>query len=211
MVKMEKDAEDDMKIYYCDDAPTPWGDWGAALIRGRVARDENSGRRSIKRVGPFTPPAYICSGELILTHPIKELLESSGLKGIARYERLEKTHIVRIDWQGWDPNRCITDHIDLAGGPSSIISFLKHDLELARQMPDYWRSFIDSELILSTDASKNPRDVTAYLRVVKAEEHIDFFTGDLYGGYFVSERAKAWLEKHCPGCFNFFQVPMSKE
>ena len=199
-----------MKIYYCDDAPTPWGDWGVALVRGSLAWDEDTDIRSIERVGPFTPLAYICSGAFILTHPIKEALESSDLTGISRYQHLEKTHIVRIDWQHWDDSKPITQYLDLDGGPSSIIDSLQHDTKLARQLPEYWRGFIAGRLKLSINSDKDPRDVSAYLRVLQADENTDFFKGDLYGGYFVSEKAKIWLERFCPECFNFPIIPTAK-
>ena len=39
---------------------------------------------------------------------------------------------------------------------------------------------------------------------------VDFFKADVHGGYFVSERAKNWLEQHCLGAFQFALIPPSK-
>ncbi|RND05712.1 hypothetical protein ED855_19690, partial [Acinetobacter baumannii] len=66
-----------------------------------IAWDEDTDVDSIRRVGPYTPPAYIRSGSLVLTQPVKDALERSGLRGISRYEHLEKTHIVHLDWLHW--------------------------------------------------------------------------------------------------------------
>lgn len=82
--------EVNMAIYYCGNTPTPWGDWGESLIHGTLARNEKTGERSIERVGPFTPAAYISYGSLIFTHPAEEALKSSNLNGIDRYEFLKK-------------------------------------------------------------------------------------------------------------------------
>ncbi|WP_434771494.1 hypothetical protein [Pseudomonas entomophila] len=198
-----------MNIYFCQNAPTPWGDWGSALVHGLIGWDEETDTDSIERVGPFTPPAYICWGSLIFTHPIKEALEVSGLKGI-RYEYLEKTHIVRIDWQDWDIKKSVTDYIELEGGPSSIIEGVEHDPELARQMPDYWRGLVTGRLSLRTIPEKESTDLTGYLQLLKADDNTDFFKADVHGGYFVSEKAKIWLDRHCPGCFNFLPIHPAK-
>jgi len=192
-----------MNIYHLDNAPTPWGDWGAALVQGMIAWDEDTDVDSIKRAGPYTPAAYIRSGSLVLTQPVKEALEKSGLKGVGRYEHLEKTHIVHIDWLHWDTSKPITEYLDLEGGPTSIIDSLPHDPELAARMPEYWQAFVVGKLNLLKDPQHDPADLGQYLKVLKADEQADFFKGDVYRGYFLSERAKEWLEQQCPGCFTF--------
>lgn len=192
-----------MNIYHLDNAPTPWGDWGAALIQGVIAWDEDTDMDSINRVGPYTPAAYIRSGSLVLTQPVKEALEKSGLKGVGRYEHLEKTHVVHIDWLHWDTSKPITEYLDLEGGPTSIIDALPHDPELAARMPEYWQAFVVGKLNLLKDPQHDPADLGQYLKVLKVDEQADFFKGDIYRGYFLSERAKEWLEQQCPGCFIF--------
>ena len=192
-----------MNIYHLDNLPTPWGDWGAVLLQGLIAWDEDTDVDSIRRAGPYTPPAYIRSGLLVLTQPVKEALERSGLKGISRYEHLEKTHIVQLDWLHWDTGKPITEYLELEGGPSSVIESLPHDPELAARMPAYWQAFIVGKLNLLKDPRHEPADLGQYLQVLKADEKADFFKGDVYRGFFLSERAKAWLEQQCPGCFTF--------
>ncbi|QXI46770.1 hypothetical protein HU763_018660 [Pseudomonas anuradhapurensis] len=192
-----------MNIYHFDNSPSPWGDWGAVLLQGMIAWDEHTDVDSIRRAGPYTPPAYIRSGSLVLTQPVKEGLERSGLKGISRYEHLEKTHIVQLDWLHWDTRKPITDYLELEGGPTSIIDCLPHDPALAASMPAYWQAFVVGKLNLLKDPRHEPADLGQYLQVLKADEKADFFKGDVYRGYFLSERAKAWLEQQCPGCFTF--------
>ncbi|UBM26426.1 hypothetical protein K8374_05400 [Pseudomonas sp. p1(2021b)] len=150
-----------------------------------------------------TPAAYIRSGSLVLTQPVKQALEKSGLKGVGRYEHLEKTHVVRIDWLHWDTSKPITEYLDLEGGPTSIIDSLPHDPELAARMPEYWQAFVVGKLNLLKDPQHDPADLGQYLKVLKVDEQADFFKGDVYRGYFLSERAKEWLEQQCPGCFIF--------
>ncbi|MGS7251526.1 hypothetical protein ACQ7NP_10410 [Pseudomonas anuradhapurensis] len=192
-----------MNIYHFDNSPSPWGDWGAVLLQGMIAWDEHTDVDSIRRAGPYTPPAYIRSGSLVLTQPVKEALERSGLKGISRYEHLEKIHIVQLDWLHWDTRKPITDYLELEGGPTSIIDCLPHDPALAARMPAYWQAFVVGKLNLLKDPRHEPADLGQYLQVLKADEKADFFKGDVYRGYFLSERAKAWLEQQCPGCFAF--------
>lgn len=192
-----------MNIYHLDNLQAPWGDWGTVLLQGLIAWDEDTDVDSIKRAGPYTPPAYIRSGSLVLTQPVKEALEKSGLKGIGCYEHLEKTHVVHIDWLHWDTSKPITEYLDLDGWPTSIIDSLPHDPGLATRMPEYWQAFVVGKLNLLKDPQHEPSDLGQYLKVLKADEQADFFKGDVYRGYFLSERAKAWLEVKCPGCFTF--------
>ncbi|KYC21212.1 hypothetical protein EFK07_14330 [Pseudomonas putida] len=168
-----------------------------------IAWDEDTDVDSIKRAGPYTPAAYIRSGSLVLTQPVKEALEKSGLKGVGRYEHLEKTHIVHIDWLHWDTSKPITEYLDLEGEPTWIIDSLPHDPELAARMPEYWQAFVVGKLNLLKDPQHDPADLGQYLKVLKADEQADLFKGDVYRGYFLSERAKEWLEQQCPGCFTF--------
>ena len=201
--RMARSRGPGMNIYHLDNAPAPWGDWGAALVQGMIAWDEDTDVDSIKRAGPYTPAAYIRSGSLVLTQPVKEALEKSGLKGVGRYEHLEKTHIVHIDWLHWDTSKPITEYLDLEGEPTWIIDSLPHDPELAARMPEYWQAFVVGKLYLLKDPQHDPADLGQYLKVLKADEQADLFKGDVYRGYFLSERAKEWLEQQCPGCFTF--------
>lgn len=201
--RMARSRGPGMNIYHLDNAPAPWGDWGAALVQGMIAWDEDTDVDSIKRAGPYTPAAYIRSGSLVLTQPVKEALEKSGLKGVGRYEHLEKTHIVHIDWLHWDTSKPITEYLDLEGEPTWIIDSLPHDPELAARMPEYWQAFVVGKLNLLKDPQHDPADLGQYLKVLKADEQADLFKGDVYRGYFLSERAKEWLEQQCPGCFTF--------
>ncbi|MFD2980372.1 hypothetical protein, partial [Klebsiella pneumoniae] len=78
-----------------------------------------------------------------------------------------------------------------------------HDPELAARMPEYWQAFVVGKLNLLKDPQHDPADLGQYLKVLKADEQADLFKGDVYRGYFLSERAKEWLEQQCPGCFTF--------
>lgn len=207
MVRTAKTAEANMSIYHFDNAPNPWGDWGDILVHGTIDWDEDTDVDSIARVGPFTPPAYIRSGVLVLTDPIKKKLADSELKGISRYEHLEKTHIVKIDWSQWNTDNDITYYLDLEDGPSSIIYSRAHDAELANEMPEFWQAFITGKINLYKNPKSNPSKLSKYLQVVQIDKKADFFKGDIYGGYFVNERAKAWLDQHCPKCFDFTLIP----
>ncbi|NIE75308.1 hypothetical protein F3J45_12750 [Pantoea sp. Ap-967] len=168
-----------------------------------IGWDEDTDIDSIERTGPYTPLAYIRSGVLVLTQAIKDALERSDLKGINRFEHLEKTHIVELQWQDWDTNKAITEHLDLEGEPESIIDSRPHDPELAKRMPEYWQAFVVGKLSLRKDPKQPENDLGKYLQVLKADDKADFFKADVYGGYFLNERAKQWLEQHCPGCFDF--------
>ncbi|MND59779.1 hypothetical protein D3C80_509820 [compost metagenome] len=111
--------------------------------------------------------------------------------------------IVHIDWLHWDTSKPITEYLDLEGGPTSIIDSLPHDPGLAKRMPEYWQAFVVGKLNLLKDPQHDPADLGQYLKVLKADEQADFFKEDVYRGYFLSERAKEWLEQQCPGCFTF--------
>ncbi|CAG8865800.1 hypothetical protein PS627_01719 [Pseudomonas fluorescens] len=196
-----------MNIYFLDNVNTPWGDWGDTLEYGLIGWDEDTDANSIERTGPYTPAAYLCSEILVLTQPIKDALEASGLKGLGSFEPMEKTHIVDLDWKAWDTSRDITEYIDLDDEPEDIIGSRPHDQSLAERMPEYWHAPVVAALALRVDRSKPDCDYSEYLQVVKVDATLDFFTSDDHGGYFISQRAREWLEQHCPGCFTFSLIP----
>jgi len=200
-----------MNIYLVSNAQTPWGDWGEVLAYGMIAWDEDTDIDSIERTGPYTPPAYIRSGLLVLTEPTKEALENSGLKGISRFEHLEKSHIVELDWQQWDAAKGINVYLELDGEPESIIESRPHNPQLAARMPAFWCAYVAGKLALRMDESVKSNDPSHYLQVVRADERVDFFKANVHGGYFVSERAKNWLEQHCLGAFQFALIPPQSE
>jgi len=204
---MAKTVEADMNIYHFNNVTRPWGDWGTVLAYGMIGWDEDTDIDSIERSGPYTPLAYIRSGVLVLTQAIKDALESSDLKGISRFEHLEKTHVVELEWQHWDTRQAITEHLDLDGEPESIIHSRPHDPELARRMPEYWQAFVVGKLSLRKDHEKQQSELSQYLQVLKVDDKADFFKADTYGGYFLNERAKHWLETNCPDCFDFTLIP----
>jgi len=207
MAKIARTAEADMSIFLLDCAKTPWGDWSDVLEYGLVDWDEETDARSIERSGPYTPVAYLCWDALILTQPIKELFENSGLKGTGSLVHLEKTHIVDIDWKTWDTTKDITHHLELDGEPSDIITSLPHDEWLAKRMPEYWLVSVDATLSVQIDRTAQSKDPSNRLQIIQADPSIDFFHGHEHTGYFVSQRAKDWLEYHCPGCFTFSLIP----
>jgi hypothetical protein len=198
-----------MNIFLLDSVRTLWGDWSEALEYGLIGRNEKTDAKSIERSGPYTPPAYLCWDFLIFTQPIKEKFEVSNLKGIGSFDYLEKTHIVELDWKKWDLTKDIAYHIELDGEPEDLITSRPHNESLANSMPEYWLASIETALSVSVSRNNLDKEPSEYLQIIKADPAIDFFQGDEYTGYFVSQRAKDWLEHHCPGCFTFSLIPFT--
>lgn len=198
-----------MNLYLIENKINSWGDWGEILWAGFAPWDDNSNLVYIERTGPFTPSIYIADGNLIISNEVKLKLEHSSLKGISFSYKLEKKKIVNIDWSNWDKNENISSYVDDIHEPEDIIYNNPHDSWTMKNMPDLWLGEIDNRIHLILDRSKktsNPSDYIYIENGYKNESNIDFFMGIERIGYFITPKAKEWMEKNCPNCFDFFPI-----
>lgn len=193
-------------FYFLQNKDTPW-DLTDILWEGFVPMNEVKQQYYIERSGPFIPEIYEASGSLIFTDKAKLLYEQSSLSGIVFSGPLEKRKIVNIDWQTWDFQK---DWTDVIGGygiyePDEIIDALPHDPILAKQVPECWQAKIDALIHVNNDHAKFvPHNYDSISIPDQALPNVDFFVGDEFRAFIITERAKQWLEKHFSAYLDFY-------
>ena len=86
-----------------DRSPLPWGDYGSILVHGMSLHlPRIDGIIQLERTGPYIPPVTFPGvSDIVVTDAVKRELEIR-LPAL-HFLPLIKKHIVRLDWQNWDP------------------------------------------------------------------------------------------------------------
>lgn len=200
-------VENRKELFLIENKTIPWGDWGVILWEGLTPWDEDKQCISIERTGPFTPKAYFSNDNFIFTKETKELIENSSLKGIDFLYEIEKKKIINLDWTNWNIEKGITNYLDEIYEPEDIINNGVSDLKLKQDMPNYYLANIKSQIHLNINKLIDMQNPSEYITFVDNKlDDCDFFTGIERIGCFISIRAKDWLEKYCPNCFNYYLI-----
>lgn len=114
----------------------PWGDYGRILLSGMTAHQERTpeGLLRLERTGPFVPPVSMPGlGDLLVTDAFRARLEESPLAGLG-FRPVEKTRIVRLEWEHWDQDDFEPEEYPDSGEPEDYILSRPHDPELAARI-----------------------------------------------------------------------------
>jgi hypothetical protein len=196
-----------MQFFLMENREMPWGDWGEVLWAGLTPWDESKNTFHIERTGPFAPKAYFSNKILIFSEEVKELLESSGLKGIKFTCKAELAKVVDLDWSSWDGNKGITNYLDDLFEPEDIITNGENSPAIAERMPNYWFTTTPTTIHIFTDrASKHGSPFDLIYIDGTPDSGADFLAGIERTGCFVSLKAKLWLQSNCPSCFSFHPI-----
>jgi hypothetical protein len=156
----------------------PWGDYGDILLSGMTGHEPRTeeGLLRLARTGPFVPPITLPGvGDLVVTDAFRAELEQSPLTGL-EFRPVEKTHIVRLEWERWDQTDDEPQEHPEGGEPEGYILDRPHDPELAAQIGPLW------EIVLPRIQDQAEADL---VRDLPTTRHI-----------YASQRAKDWLEQH---------------
>jgi hypothetical protein len=172
-------------------AQPPWGDYGAILVSGMTRHQPRNpeGLLRLERTGPFVPPITLAgAGDLLVTGAFRAELERSPLAGL-EFRPVEKTHIVRLDWERWDLTDDEPPEYPHGGEPEGYILDRPHDPELAGQIGPIW------EVVLPGIHQRAGADLA---RGQPASWRI-----------YASQRAKDWLEQHASRWLSFAGQPLT--
>jgi hypothetical protein len=175
--------------YRLDRVPPPWGDYGDILLSGMTAHRPRTldGLLQLERTGPFVPSITLAGlGDLLITDAFRTRLENSPLTGLG-FRPVEKTRIVRLEWEHWDQADDDPGEYPDGGEPEDYILGRPHDPELAAQIGPLW------EVVLPGIGEKAEADL---MWDQPATRHI-----------YASQRAKNWLEQHAGEWLRFADPP----
>lgn len=177
--------------YRLDRAEPPWGDYGDILLAGMTRHQPRTreGLLQLERTGPFVPPITLAGpGDLLVTNAFRAELERSPLAGPG-FRPVEKTRIVRLEWEYWDQSAGNPLEYPEGGEPEDYILSRPHDPELAAQIGPLW------EVVLPGTGERAEADL---VRDLPATLHI-----------YASQRAKGWLQQHAGDWLSFADSPDS--
>jgi len=170
-----------------------WGDYGHTLIHGHGAIDEENGVCNLFRTGPFIPP-FTQPNAIIVTDFLRRRLERSRLTGISIIP-VHKKKIVELNWHEWDRDAAEPELYPDSGEPNDYIDGGEHSPRAARAMGDLWALRIPK--VAQVMRTRPVVESTRELRLILASTRgLDFVGSEDVGYYFVSERAKNWLQAH---------------
>lgn len=134
-----------MTYYLLRGAAAPWGDYGRILTHGMSAhRQRVGGIIQLERSGPFIPPITFPAADVVATDVLRAAVETSGLTG-ASFQRVEKAHIVRINWERWDRTQPMPPHVPPSAAPEDYILGEPHDPTTSAQLGDLWELVVVTE------------------------------------------------------------------
>ena len=195
-----------MKIYLMQNKQAE-DDWKDLLLYGFSPIDEETMQYYIERAGPFTPPMYISNDLLIFTESAKKDFMRSHLIGIRFIDVLEKRKIIRVDWKSWAQDKDYYDYFEDIIDPEDFIELLPHDPILAAAMPTYWGSEVEFTIHVNV-GEYNPKSMYSHIGIAPNQvlEDADFYRGVEYGGIFVSQKARQWINTYFPATFEFYEI-----
>ncbi len=182
-----------MKYCVLRAAGPPWGDYGRILTHGMSAhRQRLGGIIQLERSGPFIPLITFPASDVVVTDSFRGELERSGLSG-ASFQRIDKAHIVRIDWELWDRSLQMPPRVPPSAAREDYVLAAPHDPSAALQLGALW------EILASVNGSGrrdrgSPKQSPKTSLLLESRDTPDFFRvkGPRY--LFVTERARQWLE-----------------
>lgn len=196
------------RCYILDSAPAPWGDYGEMLTHG-MATISAEGVVQLERTGPFIPPISFPGMVPIVTQALREELELSGLTGFS-FGPVVKQRIVQLDWHLWDRTRPDPKKYPFEGEPEYYIECEKHSPAAAEAVGELWALWIPKIARVKRDQRIVESRSQLHL-VASTMKSSDFAGSDDVGFYFVSEKAKAWLEARVREWVAFEEASLADE
>src|SRR5688500_10646007 len=119
---------------------TLWGDYGGILMHGMTSHlpRTSEGLLQLERTAPYVPPiTFPGIGDIVVTGEFRQRLVSSGLTGLG-FMPVQKTRIVRLEWEHWNRKAEEPKHYPHTGEPEDYILGRRHDPKLAEAIGELW-------------------------------------------------------------------------
>ena len=162
----------------------------------------------LERTGPYIPSLYIVnSRDVLLVEPTKNFIQNSDIRGIKRYVKTLKKHIVEIEWKDWSFDTEPRFYPE-SGEPEDYILEGKHDKQLAKRMPEVF--LLDVEEKCNLKKTNNRNIIGDYCDIViEGEPNLDIFTPTNMLYVVVSDRFKNTIEQTNVNSVVFFEIKIA--
>lgn len=184
-----------------------WGDYAYILQHGMACHSARTGGLlGLERTGPYIPPiTFPGIGEIVLTSPARELLESSGLTGFG-FQPVIKVLTVELGWEKWDLNAEEPAFYPDSGEPEDYILEQFNNQAAADALGELWELVVpDTAMILR---SKQPLAVDESLSLkLSTWDGSDIFKASDCGYIFFSLSARDLFSQHWDKYVQFQEFP----
>ncbi len=167
-----------------------WGDYGDILRHGMTSHlPRAEDHLQLERTGPFIPPVTFPGiSDVVVTEMTRTKI--AGIVPTLRFRPLVKTHIVKSNWDEWNPTAQQPAQYPKSGEPEDYILAEPHDPLIAERLGELW------ELVPDIVVGIQGKDGSIQMRHYQGQ---DFVRETLSAGYnFVSGRLRDALEAIAP-------------
>lgn len=198
------------RIFKIDDRPVTredWGDYGHILQHGMSSHSSRAdGLLQLERTGPYVPPITLPGiGNVILTTPARQLLESSGLTGFS-FRPVKKALTVELHWETWDWSAEEPEEFPESGEPEDYILGQPHSPSASAAIGDLWEVVVPptATIISPKRVADSYRDLRLDLSTWNGA---DLFRSAGYDAVLFTERARDWFTEQWGDYIRFDEFP----
>ena len=187
--------------------PEGWGDYGDILQHGMTSHSpRKDGRLALERTGPFIPPITQPGiGDVVLTSPARQLLESSGLSGFS-FRPVEKVLTVEVRWENWDLNAEQPPYFPDSGEPEDYILGQPDSPAASAALGELWELFVPN-----TATVLRPKAIVSSYRELLLDlstwNGADLFRSEGYASILFTEPAREWFFDKWGNYLDFSEFP----
>ena len=184
-----------------------WGDYGDILQHGMSSHSPRiSGRLALERTGPYIPPnTFPGIGDVVLTSPAKQLLESADLRGFS-FRPVEKVLTVELPWEKWDWTADEPQYFPDSGEPEGYILGQPDGPVACAALGELWEVVVPN-----TATILRPKAIVSSYKELRLDlstwNGADLLRSDGYGSMLFTERAREWFSDNWGKYVEFNDFP----
>jgi hypothetical protein len=184
-----------------------WGDYGHILQHGMSCHSPRvGGVLQLERTGPYIPPITLPGiGDVVMTSPARELLESSDLTGFS-FRSVQKVLTVELHWERWDLTAEEPPQFSDSGEPEDYILGQPNSPGASAALGDLWELFVPE-----TATILRPKAIVDSYRELRLDlstwNGTDLFRSDGYACILFTERARTWFAEQWGEYIEFDEFP----
>jgi hypothetical protein len=187
--------------------PARWGDYGDILQHGMACHNpDKDDRLALRRTGPYISPVTLPGiGDVVLTSPARQLLETSGLSGFA-FRPVERVLTVEVHWEKWDLTSDQPPYFPTSGEPEDYMLGQPDNPETCAALVELWEV-----LVPITATVLRPKAIVGSHEELRLDLNswngADPFRGNGYGSILFTERGCKWFTQKWGSYVNFTEFP----
>jgi hypothetical protein len=184
-----------------------WGDYGHILQHGMSCHSPRvDGVLQLERTGPYIPPITLPGiGDVVLTSPAREQLESSGLTGFS-FRPVQKVLTVELHWETWDLTADEPPEFPDSGEPEDYVLGQPDSPVASAALGNLWELFVPA-----TATILRPRATVSSYKELRLDlsswDGTDLFRSNGYACILFTVGARKWFIEQWGDYIEFDEFP----